>query len=69
MAQPIVITARGSPPHLSATCLAISISPHTSKDLEVKISLEPFSWLGLGIPTWFKSTLSHKSSNNTTNFL
>ncbi|KHG04111.1 Actin-2 [Gossypium arboreum] len=45
------------------------ISPHTSKDRVVKISFEPFSWLGIGIPTWFKATLSHKSSNNTTNFL
>ncbi|KAG4143507.1 hypothetical protein ERO13_D06G192501v2 [Gossypium hirsutum] len=94
MARPIVISARGSPPHLSVTCLArfgisgwllrassptlswnnsqafpAPISPHTSKDRAVKISLEPFSWLGFGIPTWFKSTLSHKSSNNTTNLL
>nr|KJB63369.1 hypothetical protein B456_010G226000 [Gossypium raimondii] len=105
MARPIVISARGNPPHLSATCLArfgisgwllrvscptlswnnsqaffdsrhstliffpAPISPHTSKDRVVKISLEPFSWLGFGIPTWFKSTLFHKSSNNTTNLL
>ncbi|TYJ31545.1 hypothetical protein E1A91_A06G206500v1 [Gossypium mustelinum] len=104
MARPIVINARGSPPHLSATCsvsfqifgwllsvsspiltwnnsqacsgsrhstlilFLASISPHTSKDRAVKISLEPFSWLGFGIPTFFKSTLSHKLSNNTTLF-
>ncbi|TYI78741.1 hypothetical protein E1A91_D06G234700v1 [Gossypium mustelinum] len=85
MTQPIVISARGNPPHLSATCLArfgisgwlhstliffrAPILPHTSKDRVIKISLEPFSWLGFGIPTWFKSVLSHKSSNNTTNLL
>ncbi|KAB2079013.1 hypothetical protein ES319_A06G202300v1 [Gossypium barbadense] len=105
MARPIVINARGNPPHLSTTCLAsflifgwllrvssptlswnnfqasfgsrhstlifsrASISPHNSKYRVVKISLEPLSWLGFGIPTWFKSTLSHKSSNNTTNLL